>query len=101
MKKSFLRLACSGCFCCCCSPAGVLARYTPNRRAMQQFLATLGSCRTLRSTKKTRSSISWLRALIRASGLFSRPFWKIASTYRNQDQKVFLVKPGEEDATDA
>ena len=99
MKKSLSGLAGSGCSYCCCSPAGVLALYTPNRRATRPSSRRWDNCATPRSTTKTRSSSSWPRAVIRASGPSSRRSWKIASTSATRIRRFSSSSRGEEDST--
>ena len=99
--KSFLRLAGSGCSYCCCSPAGVLVLYTPNRRTTRAFLSTLGELRDASFSDKeniverlSQSGHPSVRAVLTAL-LEDRLY------FRNSDQKIFIVKSARRGFADA
>ena len=93
MKKSFLRPGVQWLFVLlllASRSAGPAIRPIAERCELPRDAGT--NCATPRSTTKTRSSTSWPRAVIRTSGPSSRRFCEDRLYFRNDDQKVFLVK---------
>ena len=100
MKKSFLRPGVQWLFLLLLLAgrgAGPAIRPIAERRELPRDARA--NCATPRSPTKTRSSTSWRRAVIRASGLSSRRCWKIASTSATRIRRFSSSSRRDEDST--